>query len=71
MHQFYKLYATEGIAPQVVAQSDDIKFTPQVVAHMDIFKIPWGHHRFIMDKCKENRDKAIFYVEKTLEKLPL
>ena len=34
---------------------------------MNIFMIPWGHHRFIIDKCKNDRDKAVFYVEKTLE----
>lgn len=29
--------------------------------------IPWGHHRCIIDKCKGNPDKAIFYVKKTLQ----
>ncbi len=68
MHQFYRLYSVETITPQVVAQLDEVEITPQVVAQMDIFMIPWGHHRFIIDKCKDDRDKALFYVEKTLEK---
>ena len=40
---------------------------PQVVDEFDIFKIPWSHHRFIIDKCKNNTDKALFYVRKTIE----
>ena len=31
-----------------------------------LFSIPWGHHRDIIDKCK-NVDEALFYVEKTFE----
>ena len=33
----------------------------------DLFSISWSHHRFIIDKCKKDTDKAIFYVRKTLE----
>ncbi len=54
MHQFFSLYSLEDITPQVVAQ-------------MEIFSIPWGHHRLIIDKCNGDRDKALFYVEKTIE----
>jgi predicted nuclease of restriction endonuclease-like (RecB) superfamily len=32
-----------------------------------IYRIPWGHNRTIIDKCKNNTDKALFYVRKTLE----
>lgn len=31
------------------------------------FLIPWGHNRVILDKCKGNTDKALFYIRKTLE----
>jgi len=67
MHQFYRLYSLETITPQDGAQLGSVEITPQVVAQMNIFMIPWGHHRFIIDKCKNDRDKAVFYVEKTLE----
>lgn len=42
---------------------------PQVVERLlqDIFSIPWGHHRLLIDKCKGQADKALFYVRKTLE----
>lgn len=29
--------------------------------------IPWGHNKLIIDKCKGNKDKALFFVKKTLE----
>ncbi len=37
---------------------------PQVVD--EIFKIPWGHNREIITKCKTT-DEALFYVKKTIE----
>ncbi len=67
MHQFYRLYTVEGNVPQVGEQLDKIEITPQVVAQLDIFTVPWGHHRLIIDKCKGNQDKALFYVEKVLK----
>ena len=32
-----------------------------------LFLIPWDHHRRIIDKCKGNMDKALFFVRKTWE----
>ncbi|MCD8296230.1 MAG: PDDEXK nuclease domain-containing protein, partial [Prevotella sp.] len=32
-----------------------------------MFSIPWDHHRRIIDKCKDDVNKAIFFVKKTLE----
>ncbi|HCN52387.1 MAG TPA: hypothetical protein DIS88_00875 [Prevotella sp.] len=43
---------------------------PQAVEDFNkniLFSIPWGHHRFIIDKCKGNVKKSIFFVRKTLE----
>ena len=37
---------------------------PQLVAKL--FSIPWGHHRNIIDKCKDV-NKALFYIEQTYE----
>lgn len=42
---------------------------PQQVATTimsDIFSVPWGHHKYIMDKCSGNPEKAIFYVHQTV-----
>lgn len=32
-----------------------------------VFHIPWGHDKLIIDKCKNNQEKALFYVRKTIE----
>ena len=29
--------------------------------------VPWGHHRTLIDKCKGDRDKALFYVRRTIQ----
>ena len=31
-----------------------------------LYFVPWGHHRYIIDKCKDI-DKALFYVNKIIE----
>ena len=54
MHQFYRLFP---IAKQAVSQ----------IADDEIFLIPWGHIIKIMNKVDGNRDKALFYIRKTLE----
>lgn len=46
--RFYQLYC--GLTANI----------PQVVE--DLRKIPWGHHRYIIDKCSGSPDKAMFYV---------
>ena len=49
--------------------SRDLQKIPQIVEKLysDLFSIPWGHHRYIIDKCSNDPDKAIFYVRQTLE----
>jgi Protein of unknown function (DUF1016). len=37
----------------------------QVVAQL--VSVPWGHHRTIIDKCKDDRDRALFYVRRTIQ----
>lgn len=32
-----------------------------------LFPIPWDHHRRIIDKCKDDMNKALFFVRKTWE----
>ena len=32
-----------------------------------LFSIPWDHHRRIIDKCKDNVQKALFYVQMTYQ----
>jgi predicted nuclease of restriction endonuclease-like (RecB) superfamily len=32
-----------------------------------LVRVPWGHHRTIIDKCGDDVEKALFYVQKTVE----
>lgn len=72
---FYDLYAP--YLPQVAADKPAQGYLPQVVADKDVeivqqlveqlVRVPWGHHRTIIDKSKGNRDKALFYVRRTIQ----
>lgn len=52
MEKFYTMY------------KDLIGIFPQLVEELSL--VPWGHHRYILDKCKTNR-KALFFIRKTIE----
>ena len=82
MSYFYKLYAplfanrpqvaddfmealNDSNIPQIAEQSQN---RPQLADDFKIlFSIPWDHHRRIIDKCKDDMDKALFFVRKTWE----
>lgn len=69
MKYFYELYPVSVNRPQV---GDDLRKnqnSPQLGDDFQnqFFSIPWGHNKLIIDKCKGNYDKAIFYVQKTIE----
>ena len=62
----YKQYFT--IVPQAVGQLEK-ENVPQPVGQLTevLFSIPWGHHRYLMDKFGNEPSKAFFYVCKTME----
>ena len=65
MKSFYLLYNGQiGNLPRLAANSNDA-ILPQVVA--ELFMVPWGHHRYIIDKCTDDPDKALFYVHQIVE----
>ena len=70
MWRFYELYPQTENLPQLGANSENAD-PPQVVANFKyeniIFQIPWGHHKVIIDKCRNDRQKALFYVSKVIE----
>ena len=76
MHQFFKLFSgvqlkeTE-ITKQVVSQLGATEITKQPVSQKQapdiLFRIPWGHIIQILNKCGDDREKALFYVRKTIE----
>jgi predicted nuclease of restriction endonuclease-like (RecB) superfamily len=83
MNQFFRLFPNASDAKQAVsqlevseithqfgAQIEEAEITPQVDAQIGegiVFCIPWGHIKVILDKCKYDRNKALFYVKKTLD----
>ena len=54
--------------PQVVGKSQD-EILPQVGVKINamLSAVPWGHHRYIMDKCGVDTERALFYVRQTVE----
>ena len=65
-YQFYNQYIIIG--QQLVAQLGN-ENGQQLVAPIDektFFSVPWGHHLYILSQCK-NIDKAVFYLNKTIE----
>ena len=78
--RFYLLYSQAAtIRPQVEGESIDDASSiihPQVGGELslaetsaelaDIFKVPWGHHKLILDKVKGDINKAMFFIRQTL-----
>lgn len=55
--KFYLLYSQYlKVIPQAVGQLEEV-----------LFSIPWGHHRYLMDRYSKEPAKALFYVRKTME----
>lgn len=63
--RFYQLYcqAIENL-PQLVEELKNENL-PQVVE--ELCSIPWGHHRLIIDRCSNDPQKALFFVNQTIE----
>lgn len=53
MKYFYELFQNE------------VENCPQLVDEFTL--IPWGHIRYIIDSCKTDSKKALFFVQKTIE----
>lgn len=65
--KFYLLYSpytnkckesngTTDIVPQPVGQLEEM-----------LFSIPWGHHRYLIDRYSNEPEKALFYVKETIK----
>ena len=79
--RFYLLYSqAETIRPQLEGELDRKPQTtnhPQVGDEMQtsdtslisdaIFKVPWGHHKLILDKVKGDVNKALFFIGQVVE----
>lgn len=60
--KFYIMYSK--ILPQAVAESS-LSNPPQPAA--DFFRVPWGHHRLLIDKYFDQPQTALFYIENTVK----
>lgn len=69
MKRFYELYPNTENLPQAVDNSSQPQNRPQAVDDSEqlVFCIPWGHNRTIIDKCRDNPAKALFFVKETIE----
>ena len=78
--KFYLLYSQHlKVVPQTVEQLEDEKgsqsaedsseVVPQPVGQLKemLFSIPWGHHRYLIDRYGTEPEKAFFYVKKTMK----
>ena len=78
--KFYLLYSQYlKVVPQAVGQLEDengpqsaedsSEVVPQPVGQLKemLFSIPWGHHRYLMDRYGTEPEKAFFYVKKTMK----
>ena len=71
MRYFYELYPNVDANHQQVAEKSEIRPQPEDESPMhinrpqhgdDLFTIPWSHHKLVIDKCKGNQAKALFYL---------
>lgn len=60
MQKFAELYAMPSNLPQL---GEDLERQIPTT----LFAIPWGHHKLIMDKCKNDPQKALFFVEQVIQ----
>lgn len=69
MQYFYELYPESRISPQLEVKFKTQENRPQLGddSGTEIFSIPWGHQKLLIDKCKGDTERAKFYVQKTLE----
>ena len=54
-----------GGVPRTIRPQVGDKFVPQLVEQL--FCIPWGHHKLIIDKLRDQPQKALFYVQQTIK----
>lgn len=60
MRYFYEMYPDAVICPQVEDELITDANRPQVGDDLQIiFRIPWGHNKIILDKCKGNSAMAL------------
>lgn len=69
MKNFYRLYNSVFESTPQAGEQTTAQITPQVGEQLKdyIFSVPWGHHKLLIDKCRDNVEKAIYYVRQTVD----
>lgn len=71
MERFYRLFPSKN-ALQNDAETGALQILPQVGEKLlpqvgaQIFTIPWNHIKCIIDKCCDDPQKALFYIQETI-----
>lgn len=65
--QFAVESVTDGGGQNLPQLAADLQTSTQSQSIGPLFAIPWGHIRLLIDRCKGDGDKAVFYAQKTLE----
>lgn len=61
---------TQQVSEQILQQPAAKSETHQHLVERffaELFSVPWGHHMLIIDKCKNNPQKALFFVHQTVQ----
>ena len=70
MRYFYEMYPDAGNRQQPADGLNMAENRQQLADDLRtdiVFRIPWGHHMFLLSKCRGDQKKALFYVRKTIE----
>ena len=76
MKRFFLLGSSmEKKLPQAGAELEASSSTTTLLSHgqilpqvgADLFGVPWGHIKLVIDRCKDDPTKARFYLQKTVE----
>ncbi|MBP5591761.1 DUF1016 family protein [bacterium] len=65
MRQMFELFSDSATTCGKILKAKKKPINPNILD--ELFRIPWGHIRYIIDNCKNNPEKAYFFVHKTLE----
>jgi len=63
MKRYYSMFGK--FVPQIEAELANAENMPQVGA--EIYAIPWGHIKVIVDKCNGDSKKALFFVDEVIK----
>ena len=72
MKRFYEAFSDSEIYPQLGGESPSELIYPQLGDKSEsieniVFLTPWGHIKYLLDKCSGNKDKMLFFMRKINE----